>query len=210
MYARPAMQAVHIESEKTPIRLEREQIRFPLPLKRPRGFRLAEPSSWPHVEGRLEYVNGELLFMPPCADYQQDVAAEIIRLLGNWSVKHPSFLVAGNEAGMLLEGEARGADAAVWRKADVGPHRGVFRRVPPLLAVEVAGEDEAAAELRRKAAWYLGHGVATVWLVLPHERLVLSITSEGETRAKGRARLSAHGLAGLRPTAGSLFRQLER
>lgn len=204
------MQYVHIESEKTPIRLAREHLRFPIALRRPRGFRAEDPASWPRVDGRLELVNGELLFMPPCADYQQDVAAEVLRLLGNWSVRHADFLVAGNEAGMLLDGEARGADAAVWRRRDVGPHRGVFRRAPPVLAVEIAGEDEDEALLREKARWYLRHGVPRVWLVFPRTRAVLALTSEGEATLKGRARLPAPELPGLRLAASALFRQLER
>ncbi|MER2561301.1 MAG: Uma2 family endonuclease [Myxococcaceae bacterium] len=119
-----------------------------------RGLSATAPSTWPEVEGRLEFVEGELLSLPPTTDSQQDVSAEIARLLGNWSVEHPEFIVAGNEAGMLLDGEVRAADIAVWRRADVGPHRGQFRRVPPLLAVELAGEDEGERALLEKAAWY--------------------------------------------------------
>lgn len=204
------MQYVHIESSETPIRLPREHLRFPIVLRQPRGFRVEVPSSWPHVEGRLELVNGELLYMPPCADYQQDVSAEIVRLLGNWAAKRQDFIVAGNEAGMLLEGEARGADAAVWRKDAVGPHRGAFRRVPPVLAVEVAGEDEDDDVLRRKAAWYLTHGALLVWLVYPRTRSVLVVRPKGEERVAGRALLRAAELPGLRLPASSLFRQLER
>ena len=38
------------------------------------------------------------------------------------------------------------ADAAVFRGADVGEYTGGFRRVPPVLAVEVAGQDEREGE----------------------------------------------------------------
>lgn len=204
------MQFVSFDSSRTPIRLPRQHLRFPIALKTPRGFHLDKPESWPRVEGRLEFVKGELLYTPPCADFQQDVASEVLRLLGNWSVRHPDFLVAGNEAGMLLGGEARGADAAVWRKHDVGPHRGVFRRTPPVLAVEVAGEDEDEPALRRKAAWYLEHGVTHVWLVFPRTRSVLANTADAWETLRGRAKLVASGLPGLRLAVSALFRQLER
>jgi Uma2 family endonuclease len=146
--------------------------------------------------------------MPPCADYQQDVAVEVARVLGNWSVEHPEFIVGGNEAGMLLDGEVRAADVAVWRRADVGAHRGRFRTVAPVLAIEVAGQDEDESGLLEKAAWYLRHGVRSVWLAFPTTRVVLLVTPRKTHRVAGRRRLSAPGLPGLEPSAEALFRQL--
>lgn len=204
------MQQVHFASSTTPLTLERASIRFPLRMTIPPGFRAQRPSTWPSVDGRLEFVEGELLFMPPCADYQQDVSAEIVRLLGNWSVEHPEFIVAGNEAGMLLDGEVRGADIAVWRRADVGPHRGKFRRVPPLLAVEVAGEDEGERALLEKAAWYLDHRVKTVWLAFPEAREVVVVTARRTRRCRGATLLDASALPALEISATELFRQLGR
>ncbi|MBL8918896.1 MAG: Uma2 family endonuclease [Myxococcaceae bacterium] len=201
------MHQVHFVSEATPVTLDRSFVRFPLRLTAPRGFRPEQPGTWPRVEGRLEYVGGTLLYMPHCADYQQDVSAEAVRLLGNWSVAHPEFIVAGNEAGMILDGEVRAADVAVWRRADVGPHRGRFRRAPPVLAVEVAGEDEDEATLLAKARWYLSHGVKTVWLAFPEEREVFVVTSRRTRRA---GQLEAAGLPGLSLAANELFRQLGR
>lgn len=203
------MDYLYLDPDQALIRLPWKQLLFPLTLKTPKGFRVEEPQSWPRVEGRLEFIDGELLWMPPCADYQQDVASEVVRLLGNWSVKHPDFIVAGNEAGMVLGGEARGADAALWRKTDAGAHRGTFRRVPPVLAVEVAGEDETESTLREKAGWYLAHGVRYVWLVFPKARLVLAISAEEVRRVKGASRIPAGPeLPGLKVAARSLFRQL--
>jgi len=57
------MQRVHFESETTPIRLPRAQLRFPIPVRQPRGFRAERPATWPRLEGRLEFVGGEILFM---------------------------------------------------------------------------------------------------------------------------------------------------
>src|SRR5262249_47348486 len=41
-------------------------IRFPVELDIPAGFDPGDPATWPRVEGRLEYVAGKLLYMPPC------------------------------------------------------------------------------------------------------------------------------------------------
>ena len=42
--------------------------------------------------------------------------------------------MGGNEAGILIDGEARGADAAVWLREALPPRTGRFRTVPPILA----------------------------------------------------------------------------
>ena len=47
-----------------------------------------------------------------------------------------------NEAGMRLGDDSRGADAAIWRRAKGDTYDGGFQRMPPVLAVEVAGRDE--------------------------------------------------------------------
>ncbi len=105
--------------------------------------------------------------MPPCGGVQQVVAVDVIATLRTWQESHREFLVGGNEAGMLLGGDVRAADAAIWRRAEVGGIPTGYLRVAPVLAVEVGGQEEGEPELRAKAAWYLARGVALVWLVMP-------------------------------------------
>ncbi len=47
-------------------------VRFPVELVPPHGFDAESLETWPRVVGRLEWVNGRLLYMPPCGDRQQD------------------------------------------------------------------------------------------------------------------------------------------
>jgi len=184
-------------------------VRFPVELRPPFGFDPARPSTWPQVAGRLEYVDGRLWYMPPCGDNQQDTVTDIVITLGGWVRAHPDFILGTNEAGMILGGEVRAADAAVWRRADVRPATGGFRRVPPLLAVEVAGYDDPEDLLRDKARWYFAHGVATVWIVLPESREVVVLGPAGESRHGGEDTLpEPAGLGGLTPKASELFLQL--
>src|SRR5437867_13222414 len=89
---------------------------------------------------------------------------------------------------MFLGEDGRGADAAIWRRADVGPYEGGFRRVPPVLAVEVTGRYERARQLRAKARWYLDAAVPAVWIVLPQKREVLVVPAAGERRHRCRER----------------------
>jgi Uma2 family endonuclease len=185
-------------------------VRFPVEL-RAEGLDVSRPSTWPAIDGRLEYVGGRLLYLPPCADVQQDVAMDVAFVLRSWSETRPEFVVGGNEAGMKLGGDVRAADAAVWRGADLGSRTVHLRTVPPILAVEVAGEDEEERVLREKARWYLEHGVSTVWLVLPDSREVVIVTAGNETRCKSPDHLPSNAhLPGLEPAVARLFAQIDR
>jgi Uma2 family endonuclease len=149
--------------------------------------------------------------MPPCADFQQDVAMDVAFVLRSWSEQRPEFIVGGNEAGMRLGGDIRAADAAVWRAAQAGERRGRVRSVPPVLAVEVAGEDEEEPVLRDKARWYLAHGVRVVWLVLPDSREVVVLSADGEGRYGRGEHLPPNAvLPDLAPEVNRLFAQLDR
>ncbi len=183
-------------------------VRFPVEL-RLADFRPDELDTWPHGDGRFEYVDGRLLLMPPCADVQQYVAIDVAFVLRAWSASTPGFLVGGNEAGMKLGRDIRAADAAVWRRSEVGEPTGHLQSVAPVLAVEVAGRDEEESVLRAKAGWYHSHGVAVVWLVLPDTREVVVITAEAEHRYGLGGRLAEDDrLPGLVPEVARFFGQL--
>ena len=186
-------------------------VRFPVELLSPVGFRPDDLATWPRGDGRFEYVDGRLLFRPPCADTQQYVAIDVAFVLRSWSESRTELVVGGNEAGMKLGRDTRAADAAVWRRADVGEARGHLQSVPPVLAVEVGGQDEDEPVLRAKARWYLDHGVAIVWLVLPESREVVVVTGAGESRHGSGARLPEdQRLPGLAPEVDRFFAQLDR
>ena len=181
-------------------------VRFPVELVPPDGFDPARLETWPRVEGRLEWVGGRLLYMPPCGEMQRATVADVVGVLIPWQHAHPEFSVGTNEAGMRLGEDSRGADAGVWRER---PQRWGFRREPPVLAVEVAGQDEDADTLREKAHWYLAQEVPVVWIVLPGEREVIVVTSAGETRHTiGEQLPMRQELPGLRPQVADFFRQV--
>ena len=183
---------------------------LPVELRPPEDFDPDDARTWPRVEGRLEWVGGRLLWMPPCGDEQQDTVADVVTVLGLWSRKNPEFVVGTNEAGLRLGDDTRAADAAVWRREDVGPYRKKFRRVPPLLAVEVAGGDEEPeAMLLDKAGWYLRRGVPVVWIVLPAVREIVVVTARGQSRHGIGERLpGCPALPHLRPRVAECVRQV--
>jgi Uma2 family endonuclease len=187
----------------------RAALEIPVVLPPPAGFDPERLETWPRVEGRLEYVDGKLLYMPPPGDRQQDTCADVVGVLAAWRKTRAGFIVGGNEAGIQLGGEIRGADAAVWRRGDLGTYEGGLRRVAPVLAVEVAGKYDTEAQLREKAAWYLGHGVQIVWLLFPPERRVVVLGLAGEVSLLAGQRVPAHdALPGLTPAVDELFAQV--
>lgn len=184
-------------------------VRFPVELVPPRGFDEERLETWPKVVGRLECVDGRLLYMPPCGDLQQDTVTDVVVTLGAWVRSHPEWVLGTNEAGIRLRGATRAADAAIWRRADLGSYHGGLRRVPPILAVEVAGDDEVEEALREKARWYLDVGTVVVWVVLPETREVLVVTRGGEQRfATGDTLPPQPELPELRSRVDELFTQI--
>lgn len=187
----------------------RASIQLPLTVPTPPGFVADRLDTWPAIDGRLEYVEGRLRFMPPCGDDQQDTAADVATELNLWRRAHEEFVVGTNEAGMKLGDDVRGADAAVWRRSDLGESTGGLRRSPPVLAVEIAGRDDTIEILRDKAAWYLSHGVEVVWLLIPPTRSAVVLTSSEEIEYGKDDTITEHpSLPDLNPRVADLFRQL--
>lgn len=156
----------------------------------------------------MEYVDGKLLYLPPCADEQAEVVSGVVYELVSWTKQHPDYVVGTNEAGMLLGKSVRGADAAIWQRDDEHVS-GTLRRTPPVLAVEVAGEDDEVEALRKKARWYVKQGVEVVWLVFPKTRSVSVVVGSRARTFKNGDRLPApKALGGLEPRVRDLFFQL--
>jgi Uma2 family endonuclease len=179
-------------------------VQLPIALPIPTGFDVERQETWPAVEGRLEFVRGRLEYMPPCGEVQQRVVADVVGQLWHWRSTHDDFVIGTNEAGMLLGGDVRGADAAVWRAA---PAQSGFARTPPVLAVEILGKDETIDMMVDKATWYLQHGVEVVWTIDPAARRVRVTTLNGTVDVIDR--IPEHpSLPGLSPVVADLFRQI--
>lgn len=185
-------------------------VRFPIEMLVPAGFDEEQPETWPHVPGRLEWCDGRLLYMPPCCELQQATVTDVVVTLGAWVRAHPEFVLGTNEAGMRLGGATRAADAAVWKRVEFGFGSGLARK-PPVLAVEVAGDDDPEDLLLEKSRWYLEVGVAVIWIALPATREVIVVTASGRSRFARNDVLPEHPeLPGLLVVTRELFAQLPR
>ena len=98
--------------------LPRKTLRLPVELRAPDGFAPEVHSTWPSMDGRLEYVDGRLLYMPPCGELQQDVSAAVVGELYAWAKSHPG----------LRRGRQRGGDDSRWRRTCSGRGRVETRR----------------------------------------------------------------------------------
>lgn len=160
------------------------------------------------MEGRLEYVDGRLEYMPPCGEMQQRIVVDVVFELATWARRVGGYVVGTNEAGMRLGRDTRAADVAVWRAVN-RPASSGFAREAPILAVEVTGQDDAVDSLALKAQWYLDHGVEVVWIVDADARRVEVITLDARHTVDGEACIPPHAsLDGLSPRVSDFFRQL--
>lgn len=199
------------DDDRDPTVIELPGVVFPVQLEIPAGFDPEDLRTWPAVEGRLEYVGGRLLYMPPTGGRQTQTVADVVVALGAWVRANPDYVLGTGEAGMKLGDDVRGADAAVWRASELSSATDQVARTAPVLAVEVAGRDDTEALLRDKARWYLDRGVAVVWILMPASREAIVVTGVGESRhAVTEPIAPAAELPGLTVTVADLFRQVSR
>jgi Uma2 family endonuclease len=198
-------------TEKEYLRFPVDALMLPMELRPPDGFDPDDLGTWPDIDGSLEYVDGRLLYMPPGGDRQGVTTVDVAFVLASWQREHPEVEVYGADIGIKLGRDIRGADAAVWRRADLGPMTGGAITRAPILAVEICGRFQTEADLRERSKWYFRHGVPIVWIVLPREREVVVLEGGRETRyRRGDTIAESTELPGLRAQVNELFRQLDR
>lgn len=145
-----------------------------------------------------------VLFMPPTGNAREDALLGAAITLGGWVRAHPEFVLGAAASSTWLDAAPRAPDVAIWRRRDLDSYVGRLRRVPPVLAVEIAADDEGG--LREKANGYLDAGVPTVWLVLLEARSVLVVSRSEATRFGADDTLpEPPGLVGLVARVGGLL-----
>lgn len=136
-----------------------------------------------------------LLSMPPCCNAKEEALVDVVIALGGWVRSHPEFVLGTREP------------VAIWRRADLESCTGTLRRVPPLLAVEVAGNADPEDEMRERARLHLEGGAGGVWLLLPEAGAVEVVLPSGSRRFSGDALLPAPpGLPSLAQRVGEILR----
>ncbi|MDQ6525850.1 Uma2 family endonuclease [Nocardioides sp. LHD-245] len=130
---------------------------------------------WP----RTEWVDGEVLVMPPTAARHASAAARLIMLLGR---AFPDLDI-GTEGGLWLpRNRLRGPDVMMAESRTDE----TFRTVMPLLVAEVLSPSTRAEDTIRKPMEYAEGGVERYWIVDPDLRTIdalLNVDGAWETEA---------------------------
>jgi Uma2 family endonuclease len=123
--------------------------------------------------GRCELIEGEIVTMAPTGLEHGRSSRQLVVALAQWAVGHPFEVLVGDTGFIWSEGTVRAPDVAVITadQAAAAPVRG-FLPFLPLVAVEVVSPSDAWSDVQDKAAGWLEHGTAMVWLVDPRRRRV--------------------------------------
>jgi Uma2 family endonuclease len=158
----------------------------------------------PDEPGKSEFLDGELIQLPPAKRKHMDVARRIYLLLVR--------AVAGAEnsanLGEVYFETGYKFSSRAWLQPDVSiPHRdhpgGDYFESAPALAVEVISESNTAEQMDRKVNVYLTNGGVEVWLVYPKTRCVWVYREGHAEQVKGVLRSSL--LPGLEIDLSQLF-----
>ncbi len=118
-------------------------------------------------------IDGELCIKMSPTESHGEIAAEIARLIGNYVVERGmgrvgvevGFHPSGDRGTVLLPDVSFISKARMARRA-----RDSYVPYMPDLAVEIISPSQSLAQVRRKAAVYLRHGTALVWLIDPQTK----------------------------------------
>ncbi|MCC2667608.1 MAG: hypothetical protein K0Q72_79 [Armatimonadetes bacterium] len=146
---------------------------------------LLDPDEFPG-----ELVNGKWTAVGPRSWRDGEVAVAVGVALQIYARSHPGWTVALGNPGMKLRHDPptlRGPDVAVIRAERRPAGRGVegWLEGAPDLAVELVGDGPTATAVARKGLEYLAARARLVWIVDPHEELVMVLTAPNGIRILG-------------------------
>ncbi len=124
---------------------------------------------------RMELVHGEIVVMSPSGLESDEVAAEIIRQLGNWVRPRRLGRVAASSAGYILpnvDEDVRAPDCSFIRAERLKKTTRKFAQLVPDLMFEVASATDSLDALRAKIQEFLSLGTLIGVLVDPRTQIV--------------------------------------
>ena len=121
--------------------------------------------------GASELVDGEVRPVTPTGRRHGRLQIRLGRLLDEYVEARGRGEVVGGDVGyQLAHDQVRGADIAV--HLEPPPEKPGWETVMPDLVVEIVSPSDRWVSVERKAADYLGAGVAEVWIIDPARRLL--------------------------------------
>lgn len=135
-----------------------------------------------HPDYRMELVGGEIVVMSPSGYESDEVAAEIIRLLGNWVRPRRLGRVTASNAGFVLPNaneDVRAPDASFVRAERSRRTIEDYAQLVPDLMFEVKSKTDSLSKLRQKIQEFLALGTQVGVLVDPRSR-AMEVLRDGD------------------------------
>lgn len=128
-----------------------------------------------HPDHRLELVQGKIVVMSPSGYESDEVAAEMIRRMGNWVRPRRIGRVAASSAGFRLpnpDRDVRAPDASFVTAERLRRSPRSFAELAPDLIVEVKSPNDSVQELEAKIQEFLALGTQVGILINPESETV--------------------------------------
>ena len=136
-----------------------------------------------HPDHRLELVDGAIIVMSPSGYESDEIAAEIIRQLGNWVRPRRLGRVAASSAGFVLPNatsDTRAPDASFVKAERMRRTTEDYAQLVPDLIFEVRSKTDSLDSLRTKIQQFLELGTTVGVLVDYRTRTIELFRSNAE------------------------------
>ncbi|NES21352.1 MAG: Uma2 family endonuclease [Symploca sp. SIO3E6] len=126
-----------------------------------------------HPEYRMELVDGNVTIMSPSGYESDEVAAEVVRVLGNWTRPRKLGRITGSSAGFELpNSDVRAPDVSFVLAERMQRTSRSFAELAPDLMVEVKSPSDSMKALRKKIQGFLSQGTKVGILINPEKHRV--------------------------------------
>ena len=139
-----------------------------------------------HDYESYEYVNGQLVPMPPTTMEQGEISSNIAMLLGNYVRQRQSGIVCTAPTIFKVRSSGRKPDVAFVSQERLPEDRRQASPIPPDLAIEVVSPSDTVYEVQEKAFEYLDAGTKMVWIVAPVSKTVTVYRSRNDIKILSR------------------------